>query len=105
MGRVSRATTTEKNPVEYQQGVKRAKASRRKVAKQLSGLIETAEMTGSHPLVGRRISAYAEALQSGDHFAIRGALMELGQAAGATVAAMDLVPPARRGQTPRRAAA
>lgn len=98
MARVSRAATTEKNPAEYQAGVKRAKAARKAVGGQLSDLIETAEMTGSHPLVGRRVAAYVEALRSGDHFAIRGALMELGQAAGVTVAAMDLETPAKRGR-------
>lgn len=105
MARVSKASTTEKNPAEYQAGVKRAKASRQKVARQLGDLIESSEMTGSHSLVSRRVAAYAAALKSGDHFAIRGALMELGQASGVTVAAMDLVTPARRGRSSAQATA
>ena len=57
MARVSKASTTEKNPAEYQAGAKRAKAARSTVAKQLGGLIESAEMTGSHSLVSRRVVA------------------------------------------------
>lgn len=96
MARVSRAATTEKNPADYQRGVKRAQKARKRVASQLGTLIESSEMTGSHPFVGRRIAAYAEALKEGDHLAVRGALMELAQAAGVTAAALDLVPPSRR---------
>jgi len=82
----------EKNPLEYQQGTKRARQARKRVATQLGGLIESADLTGSHPLVARRIRAYAEALRSDDDFVVRASLMELAQAAGATVAAMDLAP-------------
>lgn len=105
MARVSKANMGEKNPSEYAEGTQRAKRARKKVAGQLALLIEDAEMTGSDALVGRRVRAYAEAVKSGDHFAVRGALMELGQAAGATVAAMDLQAPRQRRAHPVRQAA
>ena len=90
---VSKAEMGEKNPVEYQEGAKRARAARAHVADQLGHLIESSDLTGSHPLVARRIHGYAEAVKSGDGPVIRSALMDLGTAIGATVAAIDLTTP------------
>lgn len=90
---VSKADMGEKNPVEYQEGARRAREARSHVAEQLGHLIEAGDLTGSHPLVARRIKSYAVAAKTGDPFVIRGALMDLGAAIGATVAAIDLATP------------
>lgn len=84
----------EKKPAEYQEGSRRARKARAHVAEQLGHLIESADLTGSHPLVARRISGYAAAMREGDPLVIRSALMDLGTAVGATVAAIDLDLPA-----------
>lgn len=90
---VSKSQMGEKNPVEYQEGAKRARAARAHVAEQLGHLIESSDLTGSHPLVARRVQGYADAMRSGDGPVIRSALMDLGTAIGATVAAIDLNTP------------
>lgn len=90
---VSKAEMGATKPAEYQEGARRARAARENVAEQLRASIEASDLTGSHPFVGRRIGDYARALQSGDDMVIRGALMELGTAIGATVAAIDLAAP------------
>ena len=78
------------HPVEYQEGSRRAREARSHVAHQLGHLIEAADLTGCHPLIGRRISGYANALKTSDELVIRSALMDLGIAVGTTVAALDL---------------
>jgi hypothetical protein len=93
---VSKADMGEKNPVEYQEGARRAREARAHVATQLGELIEHGDLTGSHPLVARRIKSYAAAARAGDPFVIRAALMDLGAAVGATVAAIDLATPQAR---------
>ena len=94
---VSKADMGEKNPVEYQQGARRAREARSHVAQQLGSLIETADLTGSHDFVARRVRSYVDALREGDVVVIRSALMDLGAAVGATVADLDLnAPPAQR---------
>lgn len=87
---VSKADMGDKNPTEYQEGAKRAREARSHVATQLAESIEAADLTGSHPFVGKRIHGYALAVKSGDPMAARAALMELATAAGATMAAIDL---------------
>jgi hypothetical protein len=87
---VSKANMGEKNPEAYAQGAISARAARAHVAEQLGHLIESADLTGSHPFVARRVKRYADAVKEGDLLVIRGALMELGAAVGATVAAIDL---------------
>lgn len=83
----------EKNPAEYQEGARRAREARTHVATQLGELIEAADLTGSHSFVAKRIAGYAKAVKAGDPLLVRGALMELAAAAGATAAAIDLTTP------------
>lgn len=87
---VSRADMGDKNPVEYREGVRRAREARGHVAEQLGALIESSDLTGSHSFVAQRIGNYAAAIKEGDQLVIRSALMELGVAVGATVASIDL---------------
>lgn len=87
---VSKAEMDEKKPVEYQEGARRAREARQNVGSQLAGLIATADLTGSQEYVALRIRGYADALRTGDDVLIRSALMDLGTAAGATAAAIDI---------------
>lgn len=90
---VSKGDMGEKNAMEYQEGARRARNARKNVAGQLAHLIESGDLTGSHPYVARRIQAYADAVRNGDHLIVRSALMDLGTAVGVTVAALDLESP------------
>jgi hypothetical protein len=86
----------EKNPIAYAQGAKRAREARSNVAAQLAALIESADLTGSHPFVAKRVMGYSQAVKAHDPLLIRAALMDLAAAAGATAAAIDLCSPQTR---------
>jgi hypothetical protein len=94
MARVSKADMTEKNPAEWVAGAKAARAARKNVSDQLTKLIESADLTGSRPLVARRIRELAGAQRSGDVAAERAALMELAVAASTSAADIDVRHPA-----------
>jgi hypothetical protein len=91
--RISKAEMTEKNPLTWVEGSRKAKKARKNVADQIATLIEVADLTGSQDLVSRRVREYADALRAGDPADQRAALMELAVAAGSTAAAIDLTHP------------
>lgn len=102
MSRPSRGmSATSRDPEEYARATKAARVQREKAAgeiadrirEQVFELIVHGDLMGGRALVATRLRQVAEAERRGDKAALRAAVIELGVAAGAWLAALDYVPP------------
>lgn len=93
MGYVSRSKPGRSDPEEWREGMRRAQAARKVVAKQVSDIIVTGELTGSRGYLAMRVREVAEAAEVDDPMLLRGSLVELAAAGGVWAAAVDLSAP------------
>jgi hypothetical protein len=90
---ISRSEVTESDPEEFRIGTTEARAVRENVATQLTAMILEMDMTGSQPYLVRRLRELNAAVASGDPMALNAAVMEVGAAAGAWAASIQLTEP------------
>ncbi|MGH2939481.1 MAG: hypothetical protein ACRDPE_15340 [Solirubrobacterales bacterium] len=90
---ISRSEVTESDPEEFRVGTAEARAVRANVAVQLSAMIEEMDMTGSQAYLVRRLRELNAAVASEDPMALNAAVMEVGAAAGAWAASIQLSEP------------
>lgn len=90
---ISRSEVGESDPPEFRVGTKEARAVRENVAEQLTAMIKDMDMTGSKGYLLRRLRELQAADASGDPMALNAAVMELGAAAGAWAAQIQLTEP------------
>lgn len=104
MARVSRAKPSRQGePGEYRENAKKARAVRESVGAQLHWSVTHQDLTGSAPLVGRRVQEWIRAEKEGDALMVRAALADIAQAAGAYMAHLDLTNPAWEAPQPKNA--
>lgn len=102
MSRPSRGmSATSRDPEDWAKATKKAREQREKAAgevadrirEQVYELIVHGDLMGGRALVATRLRQIAEAERRGDKDALRAAVIELGVASGAWLAALDYVPP------------